>query len=64
MDEAVSLQILHPFTDILAHTEQHLLLQLSFPLSEVVKQAAVFHKLRHNVKGLPLYTYSVELNEP
>ena len=62
MNKAVPLQILHPFTDVLAHAQQHLPLKRSPPVSEIVQQAAVLHKLRHNVQGLLLYAHPIELD--
>lgn len=64
MNEAVPLQILHPFTDILAHAQQPLPGKWSPSVSEIAQQAAVLHKLGDDVQRLLLYAHSIELHQP
>lgn len=63
MDEAVSLQVLHPFTHILAHAQQHISAEMALSLSEEVQKAASFHELGDDVDGFLLGAYTIELNQ-
>lgn len=61
MDEAVSLQVLHPFTHILAHAQQDISAEMALSLPEEIQKAAPFHELGNNVNGLLLGAHAVEL---
>lgn len=63
MDEAVSLQILHPFTHILAHAQQHISTEMALSLSEEVQKTAPLHELSNDVDGLLLGAYAIELHQ-
>lgn len=63
MDEAVSLQVLHPLTDIQAETQQGPETEASPPLPEEVEQTAVLHELCDDVDGPLLAAHSVQLHQ-
>lgn len=62
VDEAVSLQVLHPFTHILTHAQQHISTKMPLSLSEEIQKAAPLHELRNNVNWLLLGAYTVKLH--
>lgn len=61
VDEAVPLQVLHPFTHILAHAQQYVSTEMALSLSEEIQKAAPFHELSNNVKWLLLGAYTIKL---
>lgn len=61
MDEAVSLQVLHPFAHVLAHAQQQISAEMALSLSEEVEKAAPFHELGDDVDGSLLGAYAIEL---
>lgn len=61
MDEAVSLQVLHPFTHVLAHAQQDISAEMALSLPEEIQKAAPLHELGDDVNGLLLGTHAVEL---
>lgn len=61
VDEAVSLQVLHPFTHILAHAQQDISAEMALSLPEEIQKAAPFHELGNDVNGLLLGAHAVEL---
>lgn len=61
MDEAVSLQVLHPFAHVLAHAQQQISAEMALSLSEEVQKAAPFHELGDDVDGSLLGAYAIEL---
>lgn len=63
MDEAMSLQVLHPLTDILAHGQKPRVLQGRPPLPQEVQQAAVLHELGHDQQGALLQANAVQLHQ-
>lgn len=61
VDEAVSLQVLHPFAHVLAHAQQHISAEMALSLPEEVQKAAPFHELGDDVDGFLLGAYTIEL---
>lgn len=61
VDEAVSLQVLHPLTHILTHAQQHISTKMALSLSEEIQKAAPFHELGHDVNGSLLGAYTIKL---
>lgn len=62
VDEAVSLQVLHAFTHILTHAQQHISAEMPLSLPEKIQKAAPLHELGDNVDGFLLGAYAVKLN--
>lgn len=62
VDKAVSLQVLHSLTYILAHSEQDVFTQNSPFLSQVIEKAAMLHELRHDVNRPLLCAHTIQLN--
>ena len=62
VDEAVSLQVLHPFTHILTHAQQHISIKMTLSLSEEVQKAALFHELGNNVNWSLLGAHTIKLH--
>ena len=62
VDKAVSLQVLHSLTHILAHGEQDVFTQNSAFLPQVVEKAAVLHELGHDVNGSLLRAHTIQLD--
>lgn len=63
VNEAVLLQVLHPFTHVLTHAQQHVSTKMALSLSEKIQKAAPFHELSHNVNRLLLGTDTIKLNQ-
>lgn len=63
VDEIMSLQVLHPLTDVLAHGQKPRLFQSPTPLSQDVQQAAVIHELSHDQQGALLQANTVQLHQ-
>lgn len=63
VDEAVSLQVLHPFTHILTHAQQHISAKVALSLAEEIQKTAPFHELRNNVDRFLLGAYAIKLYE-
>lgn len=63
VDKAVSLQVLHSLTYILAHSEQSVFTQNSPFLSQVIEKAAMLHELCHDVNGPLLCAHTIQLNQ-
>ena len=61
VDEAVSLQVLHPLTHILTHAQQHISTKMALSLPEEIQKAAPFHELGHDVNGSLLGAYTIKL---
>ena len=61
VDEAVSLQVLHPFTHILTHAQQHISTKMALSLSEEIQKASPFHELGNDVNGFLLGAYTIKL---
>lgn len=61
VDEAVSLQVLHPFTHILTHAQQHISSKMTLSLPEEIQKTAPFHELRNNVNWFLLGAYAIKL---
>ena len=61
VDEAVSLQVLHPFTHILTHAQQHVSAEMALSLPEEIQKAAPLHELSDNVNGLLLRANTIKL---
>lgn len=63
VDEAVSLQVLHPFTYILTHAQQHISTEMALSLSEEIQKAAPFHELGNYVDRFLLSAHAIELDQ-
>lgn len=63
MDEALSLQVLHPLADVLAHGQKPRLLQRPAPLPQEVQQAAILHELGHDQQGALLQANAIQLHQ-
>lgn len=63
VDEAVSLQVLHPFAHILTHAQQHVSTEMALSLSEEIQKATPFHELSNDVDGFLLGAYTIELHQ-
>ena len=61
MDEAVSLQVLHPFTHILTHAQQNISTEMALSLPEEIQKASPLHELSNNVNGFLLRAYTIKL---
>lgn len=62
MDKAVSLQVLHSLTYILADSEQDVFTQNSPFLPQVIEKAAMLHELCHDVNRSLLCAHTIQLN--
>lgn len=63
VDEVAVLQVRHPLTDIHAHTQHGVLRKVPLPGSQVVRQTAVVHELKHQTHGGALGVHGVELDQ-
>lgn len=63
VDETVSLQVLHPFTHILTHAQQHISVEMTLPLSEEIQKAALFHELGNDVNWSLLGAHTIKLHQ-
>lgn len=61
VDEAISLQVLHPFTYILTHAQQHVSTEMTLSLAEEIQKAAPFHEFGDNVEWFLLGAYTIKL---
>lgn len=61
VDEAVSLQVVHAFTHILTHAQQHISTKMTLSLSEEIQKTAPLHELGNNVNRFLLGAYTVQL---
>lgn len=62
VDEAVSLEVFHPFTHILTHAQQHISTKMTLSLSEEIQKTAPFHELSNNVNWFLLGAYTIKLH--
>lgn len=62
VDKAVSLQVLHSLTYILADSEQDVFTQNSPFLPQVIEKAAMLHELCHDVNRSLLCAHTIQLN--
>lgn len=59
----MSLQVLHPLTDVLAHGQKPGLFQSPAPLPQDVQQTAVLHELSHDQQGALLQANTIQLHQ-
>lgn len=63
MNKVVSFQILHPFTHIQAHAQQHVSAELPPPLPQVVEQAAILQEFSHHIERLLACAHPIQLDQ-
>lgn len=63
VEEIGALQVGHPLTDIYTHAQQRVLRQTAFSGSQVVRETAILHELKHQAKERTLAAHAVELDK-
>lgn len=63
MNEIISFQIFHPFTNILAHAQENVSAEFSPPLPKVIEQATIFHEFSHNIERFMICAHSIKLDQ-